>query len=786
MLMTLLSPEAYKCMKNLIDRPDFTPRTLSFGQIPCFRYNQILKDEIAAGRLSAADAVFMYIQMLDVRAFENTIIKLRNGEIVPFEGYKFSGATHLSIGQEAVAVGANAALRADDYITSSHRGHGHSIAKESYALRAMNADKLSAFISDLSADGQALIKKYYTPAPVPVVKFAANDTLSQALDVHLYRTMAEFLGKEHGYCRGVGGGMHIADFNVGHLGANAIVGGSIPIAAGAGVGQMLQSSDKVTLCFFGDGACNNGVFAESMNFTCMGQFKRGAPVVFLIENNQFGMTGRTRYEINGIDYLARRGWGYNKDGMHAEVVNGMSPLAVYDAVRRAVEICRKGEGPVLLEAMTYRYQGHSLSDQNAYRSAEEIEAWRCEDAIERMKAELVKANVVSPEAVDQIEKNEIARMEAITMAAANGPYPDPKTVMDGLYSNSTSDSIGPEFKTTEYNAAAVKDYRDKEDRMPYRRAVAEALMEEMLRDKRVILYGEDVAEHGGAFAATSGLLDIFGRERVFNAPISEATICGAAVGMAMTGLRPVCELMYIDFILMSMDQLGNQAAKNKYMFGGKAKLPMVCRTTIGGGKGYAGQHSQSLEAVAAGMPGLKVVLPYTAADAKGLLKAAIRDDNPVIFIEHQLLYGEKCVVPRGDFIVPLGKAAVRREGKDVTLIAYSYMTMVAEKAAAMLAKQGISAEVIDVRTLIPLDVETITASITKTNHAAIVSQAPGTGCFGEHIAFEIQKHVFDYLDAPIELVAAYDCPPPMAPTLEEEFMPNAEKVTTRVLKMLNK
>ncbi len=757
----------FTSMKSLVIGPNFAPQKLRFGEIPCYQYNKSLQDELKAG-FTAEDAIFLYRQMLYNRAFETMIIKLRNGELVPFEGYKFSGATHLSIGQEAVAAGANAALRADDYITSSHRGHGHSIAKESYALRAMKEKELRAFIGDVS------------------FKSGQKDLLEQALEVHLYRTMAEFLGKEEGYCRGRGGGMHIADFNVGHLGANAIVGGSVPIAAGAGMSMMLQKKDRVTLCFFGDGACNNGVFNESLNITCMGQFKRGVNVIFLIENNQFGMTGRTRQEITGIDCIARRGWGYKMNGMHAEVINGMDPLAVRDAVLRAAETCRKNDGPVLLEAMTYRYMGHSLSDQNMYRCDEEIEAWRCEDAIGKMKAELVKSGVLGPQEVEDLEKQHFEQMEKLTIAAAKSAYPEPSTIYEGLYSDTTSDNISSEYKTTEYNAQAVRDYRDKEGKMPYRRAVAEAMMEEMLRDKRVVFYGEDVAEHGGAFAATSGLIEIFGRERVFNAPISEVAICGSAVGMAMTGMRPVVELMYIDFILMSMDQLGNQAAKNKYMFGGKAVIPMVCRTAIGGGKGYAGQHSQSLEAIATHIPGLKVVAASTPEDVKGLLKSAIRDDNPVIFLEHQLLYGDKGIVPKGDFTIPLGKAAIRREGKDVTILGYSYMAKVAEQAAELLAAQGVSAEVIDIRSLIPLDIDTIVASIKKTNRAVLVSQAPGTGCFGEHIAFEIQKRAFDYLDAPIELVAACEVPPPMAPTLEEENLPNAKKVCARTLALLGR
>ena len=754
-------------MKNITNKPDFTKKTLTFGEVECYKYDKSLKDELKKG-ISADDAMFLYKQMQYIRAFESVIIKLRSGELVPFEGYKFSGATHLSIGQEGSAVGANAALRPDDYITSSHRGHGHGIAKESYALRAMNDQELTDFIGGVS------------------FKSNKKDLLEQALEIHLYRTMTEFMGKEEGYCRGRGGGMHIADFNVGHLGANAIVGGGLPMATGAGMSMMFQEKDRVTLCFFGDGASNNGVFCESLNMACMDQFQKGVPVIFFVENNQFGMTGRTRDEITGIDFIARRGWAYNDKGMHAEVVNGMNPLAVYDAVKRAAETCRKGDGPVLLEAMTYRYVGHSLSDQNRYRNNEEIDAWKCEDAIGGFKQEMVKAGVAESDELEQIEKDIYRQTEEITIAAAKSDYPDPSTILEGLYSDSTSDEVSAEFKTTDYDKELVKDARDGKGRMPYRKAIVEAMTEEMIRDKRVVFYGEDVAEHGGAFAATLGLVEIFGRKRVFNAPISEAAICGSAVGMAMTGMRPVVELMYIDFILMSMDQLGNQAAKNKYMFGGKAKVPMVCRTTIGGGKGYAGQHSQSLEAIATQIPGLKVVAASTPADAKGLLKTAIRDDNPVIFIEHQLLYGDRDVVPEGDYLVPFGKAAIRQEGTDVTILAYSYMARIAQQAADILAEKGVSAEVIDIRSLVPLDVETIVNSVKKTNHAAVISQAPGKGCYGEHIAFEIQQKAFDYLDAPIELVASHECPPPMAPTLEAEFMPDAQKVCSRILAMLGR
>jgi len=297
-----------------------------------------------------------------------------------------------------------------------------------------------------------------------------------------------------------------------------------------------------------------------------------------------------------------------------------------------------------------------------------------------LKKQLIEASVADSAQLATMEKDHFQQMERIIVAAARSKFPLPTQIKEGLFSESNSDNISEEFQTIDFNQTAIKNWRDKNNRMPYSRALLEAMIEEMIRDKRVVIYGEDIAEYGGAFSVTTGLLDIFGRRRIFNTAISEATICGSAIGMAVTGLRPIVELMYIDFILMSMDQIGNQAAKHKYMFGGKAVIPMVCRASIGGGKGYAGQHSQSLEAAATMIPGLKVIAPSTAADAKGLLKTAIRDDNPVIFLEHQLLYGKRSEVPTGEHLVPFGKAAIRREGTDPTIIAYSYMMIIAETA----------------------------------------------------------------------------------------------------------
>jgi pyruvate/2-oxoglutarate/acetoin dehydrogenase E1 component len=312
--------------------------------------------------------------------------------------------------------------------------------------------------------------------------------------------------------------------------------------------------------------------------------------------------------------------------------------------------------------------------------------------------------------------------------------------------------------------------------LTYRDAIKEALFEEMKRDARVLCYGEDVADYGGAFKATKGLLEAFGRDRVFNTPISEAMICGAGVGAAMLGLRPVVELMYMDFALMASDQISNQAAKWHYMSGGQYEVPMVIRVSVGGGKGYGGQHSQTLESVFAHIPGLYVVYPSTPADAKGLLKSSIRDNNPVMYVESQLLYGMKGPVPEGEFLVPLGRADVKRAGRDITLVAWGPAVVDALQAAQRLQEHSVQAEVVDLRCLVPLDVDTVFRSVRKTGRCVVASQCVHNGSFTAEIAARIQEEVFDYLDAPVLRVDAKDGVAPQSHILEAVFLPNAQDI----------
>jgi pyruvate/2-oxoglutarate/acetoin dehydrogenase E1 component len=323
--------------------------------------------------------------------------------------------------------------------------------------------------------------------------------------------------------------------------------------------------------------------------------------------------------------------------------------------------------------------------------------------------------------------------------------------------------------------------------MPKRRyseAIRDALREEMLRDPKVFVMGEDVGLYGGAYAATRGLFDEFGGQRVIDTPISEALIGGAAVGAAMTGMRPVAEIMYVDFTPLAMDQLANQGAKNRYMFGGKTTVPMVIRTEGGAGRSIAAHHSQSLEALWMHFPGIYVVMPATPYDAKGLLKACIRGDNPVMYIEHKMLYNNEGPVPTEDYVIPLGVADVKREGTDVTIITYSRMVLRALEAAAKLAEEGISAEVVDLRTLKPLDLETVVQSVRKTGRVVGLTEAYRTGSVISELFALINESAFDYLDGPMVRVTALDVPVPMAESLEDADIPNVKAIIAGVHKVL--
>ncbi len=673
--------------------------------------------------LSAEQLRHMFKQMISIRLFEENA----------FEQYSMGnvhGTMHLCIGQEATAVGSIAALHPDDQITSTHRGHGHAIAK-----------------------GQ---------------------------DIHTM--MAELLGKEAGVCLGQGGSMHMADLTLGSLGANGIVAGGIPLSVGAGLSSHLQANGKVVLSFFGDGAVNNGNFHESLNMASIWRL----PVVFICENNQYAMSMSVE-RSHAVPRVADRAAGY---GIPSEAVDGMDVLAVYAAAQRAVARARAGEGPTLLELVTYRYRGHSKSDKQVYRSREEVQEWMARDAIERFRGWLIDHDHFTAAELDAVVTEAEAEIEdAITWAHAQ-TEPPLENLTKTVYAEEpalVADPTGtlPAWIKQTFGANTPINPPADDRELTYAEALREAMDLALGHDERVYMLGEDIGLYGGAFGVTAGLVEKYGGERVRDTPISENNIAGVAIGSSMTGMRAVAEMQFMDFVTLAMEQLVLQGAKIRYMFGGKATVPMVLRLPAGSGTGAAAQHSQSLEAWFVNVPGLKVVMPSTPYDAKGLLLAAIADNNPVMFVENKLLYKLKGPVPEGPYVVPLATADVKRAGSDVTIVGTGIMISRALEAATELAEQGIDAEIIDPRTLKPYDLTTIIASVKKTGRMIVAHEAPLLGGYGGELAAAIaQSEAFAYLDAPIVRLGGADVPPPYNRNLERAMVPQSADIAEAARKLV--
>ncbi|MBL7495255.1 dehydrogenase E1 component subunit alpha/beta [Frankia sp. CNm7] len=632
----------------------------------------------------------LYRRMRLIRRFEERAAVLYRDSHIP-------GFLHLSIGQEATAVGACWPLDDRDVITSTHRGHGHCIAK--------------------------------------------------GLDVT--EMFAELMGRETGTNRGRGGSMHIADPRKGIFGANGIVAAGLPIAAGAATAAQLRATRGVVVAFFGDGAVGQGMFHEAVNLAAVWDL----PVIFLCENNHYAEFSPEADQHRAS--LADRARGYGLGYAH---VDGNDVLEVTRTVSRLVRDLRAGAGPVLLEAETYRWHGHYEGDPERYRDAAEVDTAKAGDPL------LVLARRLEPAQVATIDRDIDEQIEKAVATASAAPEPEPET----LYHYVTS----PREHVAEPPEPTGEIFRTMD-------AVHEALDGELGRDPDVFVAGIDVGAGGNVFGLTRGLAAKY-PGRVRDTPISESAVIGTAVGAAMAGLRPVVEVMYLDFIGVCLDQIMNQAAKMRFMSGGAASLPLVIRTQFGAGRSSGSQHSQSLEALLAHIPGLTVVMPSTPADTYGLLRSAIRDPNPVVFIENRLLYGRKGPRPAPDALVPLGKAAIRRQGTDVTLVSYSKMVHNCLTAAEQLADEGISVEVIDLRTIAPLDYETVLGSLARTNRLVIAHEAVTPFGVGAELAAAAVREGFWTLDAPVIRVGAAPTPAPYAPSLERAWLPDVERIAAAV------
>jgi 2-oxoisovalerate dehydrogenase E1 component len=649
-------------------------------------------------KLSGEQLESLYTTMVKIRRFDERTAELFIEGLV-------KGTAHSYVGEEAVAAAACANLRVDDYIVGTHRGHGHCIAK----------------------------------------------------GARMDRMMAELMGRVDGYCRGLGGSMHIAALDLNILGCNGIVAAGLPIGTGAALASRIRKTDRVVIAFFGDGASNQGVVHESLNLAAVWKL----PIVFLCENNQYALSTSSKRTVAG-DSIAGRATAYAIPGVR---VDGNDLGAVYDAVKTAVARARAGEGPTLVEAMTYRWGGHSMrANLPDYRTKDEEREWMERDPIARFKPELERAGA-TPLRLKELEEAVELELDRAVGFAKSSPEPTIDVMESSVYA--------PHAAPTEQT-----------DRGGPERTMAEALNEamhgEMTRDERVFVMGEDVSLIGGIFGVTRGLRDKFGEERVRDTPISEAGFLGAGVGAAIAGLRPIVEIQIWDFIAVTMDQVVNQAAKFRYMLGGGPTVPLVIRGPQGGGIRLAAQHSQSLEAWFAHVPGLVVVAPSTPYDAKGLLTSAIRDDNPVIFLEHKALYAVKGPVPAEPYAIPLGKADIKREGTDVTVIATQAMVARALASAAELEKDGLSVEVIDPRTLVPLDEATLLASVRKTHRLVIAHEAVKRGGFGAELAALVVEKALDDLDAPVVRVGARAVPMPYNDALERATIPSQADITTAI------
>ena len=646
----------------------------------------------------------LYVTMRRIRAFEDKTADL-------FEEGVVKGTAHSYKGEEAIAAGVCEALRDDDIIASYHRGHGHCIAK----------------------------------------------------GARIDRMMAELMGRQTGYCQGLGGSMHIADMELNIMGANGIVGAAMPLATGAGLAAKLRGTDRVAVAFFGDGASNQGVFHESLNLAAVWKL----PVIFVCENNQYALSTSYR-NTTSVSQVANRAASYEIPGV---TVDGNDGVEVYLVLREAVERARAGEGPTLIEAMTYRHGQHSLRvNLRDPRPEEELESWLDRDPIARMEKRLTGEGGFTDEQLSETSRAVEAELETAVSYGRESPEPPVQVMLDAVYApHAAHTEPGPVTERT----------------LSYPEALNEALNQEMLRDDRVFLMGEDVGATGGIFGVSKGLMDRYGPERVRDTPISEATFVGCGVGAAIAGMRPVVEIQIFDFVALTMDMLVNQAAKFRFMLGGKPSVPLVVRGPQGGGIRLAAQHSQSLEAWFTHVPGLVVAAPSTPYDAKGLLVAAIRDDNPVIFLEQKLLYvGGSGPVPEELYAIPLGKADIKREGTDVTVVATSAMVPRALSAATVLERDGISVEVVDPRTLQPLDEETILASVRKTNRLLVVHEACVRGGFGAEVAAMVGTKAFDHLDAPVARLGAPHTPMPYNDRLELEVIPSQERIVEAVRSLL--
>jgi pyruvate/2-oxoglutarate/acetoin dehydrogenase E1 component/TPP-dependent pyruvate/acetoin dehydrogenase alpha subunit len=622
-------------------------------------------------------------------------------------------------GQEAIPAGICSALRPDDYVVTTYR-----------------------VIHDIVAKG--------TP---------------------LNEIMAEMYGRQNGSCKGKGGPMHMSDPNSGLMVTTGIVGGGIPIASGLALGEQLKGSGKVVVVNFGDGATSIGAFHEGLVMASIWKL----PVVFVCQNNQYAEYTSLAEYTRTTDF-SKRAAAYEIAGAR---VDGTDPLAVRAAAETAIARARRGDGPTLIEAYCERLQGHSFGSDEGHMDQQRLADAKANAPVPRFRKQLIDQGLATEDELAGIDA--AARKEVDdAMAYAKGcPVPAPEELFTDIFGDPTCLPPGEGPSRPQPKAPALP---STDRQLMFAQAVNEALAIALESDPRVFLMGEDIADPaGGVLKVTAGLSSRFGRERVRPTPIAETGIVGAAIGAAMAGMRPVPEIMINDFLMVAMDQLANHAAKLRYMSGGRTNVPLTIRTVCAGFVGsFGAQHSQSLEAWLTHVPGLKVVYPSTAADAKGLLLSCIWDDDPCVVFEAARVYFNPGPVPEGDYRIPLGTADIKRPGSDLSIISYGWPVIESLAAAEQLAKEGIDVEVVDLRSLVPLDLETVLTSVRKTGRAVIVHAAVGFAGFGAELATQIHTHLHGALKAPVGRVAGQYSPIPFAQSLEGLHFPTLDRIVAGV------
>jgi 2-oxoisovalerate dehydrogenase E1 component len=771
--------------------------TIKIPSIPVNQYKMDWDKELK--RFGADGLKNMLHDMITIREFENMLNSLKQTGAWQGIEYNHKGPAHLSMGQEASSVGQAAELDADDFIFGSHRSHGEILAKSFSAARKIGKDQLQKIMTEF-LDGETL--KY-----AESLGYQNDDELLE--NFILFGTMAEIFARKAGFNRGMGGSMHAFFTPFGSMPNNAIVGGSAPIAQGAALYKRINHKPGIVIANIGDASMGCGPVWEAMMFSAMDQFRNlwrpedggNPPILFNFFNNFYGMGGQTSGETMGYDILARVGAGVNPENMHAERVDGFNPLAVADAIRRKRDILEKGEGPVLLDTITYRFGGHSPSDASSYRTHEEVETWENVDSITAFADLLIDHKIMTADDVaalhDHVDER-IHKTLELTSDSEKCPRVDVNYIESAMFSNGHVEAFGdadekPELLTSLEENPRVKALAKKvrkatdENGKPvskvkmfqYRDGLFEAMAHRFAIDPTMAAWGEENRDWGGAFAVYRGLTELLPYRRLFNSPISEAAIVGAGVGYALSGGRAVVELMYCDFLGRAGDEVFNQAAKWQSMSANLLKMPLVIRVSVG--NKYGAQHSQEWSALVSHIPGLKVYLPATPTDAKGMLNLALAGTDPVVFLEPQLLYdkGEEFEpdgVPTGYYETPEGEPAIRREGSDITICtlgATLYRAM--EAAETLQSKYGMSAEVIDLRFVTPLNYEKIIASVRKTGRLLLASDAVERGSFLNTVAQNVQNLAFDALDAPVVVVGSRNHITP-APELEQLFFPQPSTI----------